>query len=419
MSPRPLVFLASGTRGDVQPVIALALGLRASGQPVRIVAPPAFGAWITSLDIPFAPLEGNPSDLLVAPGGQSALTFDGNAVRSLLATRRFLHRARPLYARMLASATEACRDAHALVVGLPTVWGAHLAEWLGVPCLGAFTQPVTPTGAFLSPLIPAALNFGHVGNRLSYRLAAQATFLPWRGVINAWRKQHGLRPLITFDFITRLETLIYGFSRHVVPPPADWPPHVHITGYWMLPPTDATQFTHPALEAFLADGPPPLYITFGSPGARELKRMLDIITAALRRTGQRAVISLPANFPLSALPDFIFPLTEPIPHSWLFPRLGGVIHHGGAGTTAAGLVAGLPTLALPLAVDQFFWGQRVQALGAGPRPIPQRVLTVSRLTWALIQLREERIATRAAALAEALSAEDGVGQAVKILERGA
>lgn len=418
MKPRPFVLLTAGTRGDVQPVIALALGLRAAGQPVRLLAPPAFGDWITSYNLPFAPLDGNPSDLMTTPGGQSALTFDGNPLRSLYATLVFLHRARPLYARMLSSAVAACRDARALLIGLPTVWGAHLAEWLGVPCIGTFTQPVTPTGDFLSPLIPSAWHLGRLGNRLSYPLAAQVTFLPWRAVINDWRKEHGLRPLITFDFTPRLDVLIYGFSRHVVPPPADWPPQVHITGYWTLPPTHAAQFTHPALQAFLSAGSSPLYFTFGSPGAREMERVLGIITAAVQQAGVRAVVSLPPDFPLATLPPFIFPLSTPVPHPWLFPRLSGVIHHGGAGTTAAGLMAGLPTLVLPLAVDQFFWGRRVHALGVGPLPIPQRALTVNGLTKALIQMQDSHMKAGAATLAEKLSMEDGVRQAVQILEGG-
>ncbi len=415
MKPRPFVLLTAGTRGDVQPIIALALGLRAAGQPVRLVAPPAFGDWITSYDLPFAPLDGNPSDLMTAPGGQSALTFDGSPLRSLHATLVFLRRARPLYARMLASAAAACRDARALLIGLPTVWGAHLAEWLGVPCIGAFTQPVTPTADFLSPLIPSAWHLGRLGNRLSYPLAAQMTFLPWRAVINAWRRQHGLRPLATFDFTTRLNGLLYGFSRHVVPPPADWPASTHVTGYWTLPPSgDAASFP-PGLEAFLSAGSAPFYFTFGSPGAREVARMLAIITWAVQQTGVRAVVSLPPDVALPSLPSCVFPLTTPVPHPWLFPRLGGVIHHGGAGTTAAGLMAGLPTLALPLAVDQFFWGQRVWALGVGPRPIAQRALTAGRLAAALHQMQDVDMKNRSGVLAKKLNAETGVTNAVSAL----
>lgn len=411
MNRRPLVFLASGTRGDVQPVIALALGLREAGEAVRIAAPPAFGAWITSFGIPFASIDGNPSELMAAPGGQSALTFDGNPIRSLLATRAYLRRARPLYARMLASAAEACRNARALVIGLPTVWGAHIAEWLGLPLIGAFTQPVTPTGDFPSPLIPFASSLGRSANRLTYPLAAQATFLPWRGVINDWRKRHGLHPLSAFGFTARLDTLIYGFSRHIVPPPSDWPPGAHVTGAWTLPQNHVPHFAHPALESFLSDGPPPLYFTFGSPGAREMARMLGLITEAVRRLGMRAVVSVPPDFSALPLPPFLFPLATPVPHPWLFPRLGGVVHHGGAGTTAAGLMAGLPTLALPLAVDQFFWGRRVWDLGVGPRPIPQRALTAHRLAGALAEMQAEGMQDRAGELAQKLGEEDGVAAA--------
>ncbi len=411
---RPLVLLTSGTRGDVQPVIALALGLRAAGRAVKIVAPPAFGEWIVSFGIPFASVEGNPSELLLGPGGQSALTFDGNPLRSLAASFDFLRRARPIYARMLASAFEACRDASALLVGLPSLWGTHLAEALDLPCGGVFTQPVTPTGEFPSPLLPATLNLGSIYNRLTYQIASQATFLPWRGVINTWRKRQGLKPLPGFDFHARLELLLYGFSPQVVPPPADWPASVRITGYWPLAEAHPPQIPEP-LRDFLAAKPLPLYFTFGSPGARQTERMLDMLTAAVQQAGQRAILSLPNDFSSPKLPSLIFPLSSPVSHAWLFPQLSGVIHHGGAGTTGAGLRAGLPTLVMPLAVDQFFWGQRVAALGVGPPPIPQRDLTVGRLVAALEALQNDQMRAKARVLGGRLKDEGGVEAAVKVI----
>ncbi len=415
MSSRPFVFLTAGTRGDVQPILALARGLIEHGAPVRLVAPPAFGAWIQSFGVPFAPLDGNPSDLLVVPEGQLALRRQAQLLRGIQATYVFWKRARPLYARMLTSAAEACGDARAVLIGLASVWGVHVAEWLGVPCIGTFLQPVTPTEAFFSPLLPCVCHFGRRLNRLSHILAAHLLFLPWREGINAWRRERGLRPLVTLDFTTRLDQLLYGFSRHVVPAPADWPSKAVMTGYWtLLEDSDPGDF--PAeLEAFLQTGLPPLYITFGSPGACNLTDLIAVLIQAIEQVGMRAVISLPRGFSGPALPRFVFPLTIEVSHARLFPQLSGVVHHGGAGTTAAGLMAGLPTLILPSAVDQFFWGKRVHDLGAGPPPIPLHAVTVKRLSASLQVLQHPQTRQRVHDLAQTLKAENGVETAVHLL----
>jgi sterol 3beta-glucosyltransferase len=412
---KPITLLTSGTRGDVQPMIALALGLRKAGLPVKIAAPPNFGDWVRSFGIPFTSVEGNPSELMIARGGQSALTYDGSILRSLRVSLNYVQQARPIYTSMLSSATEACRDASALVIGLPTVWGIHIAEAFGIPCIGAFTQPVTPTGDFPSPLIPSTLSLGRVYNLLTYRLASHATFLPWRSIINDFRKKCGLKPLVFFDFINELDSILYGFSKHVVPAPADWHHNEMITGYW---PLDTDNFVVPeSLKIFLSSEEPLIYFSFGSPGTRNPEATLLIIIQAVEEIGGRAVIALPQNIASINLPPFFFPLSFPVSHHWLFPQMSGIVHHGGAGTTAAALMAGVPSLAMPLAVDQFFWGKRVEMLGVGARPIPQRDLSVARLIEGLKKLQDDGIKERAMMLAGKLKDEKGVESAVTLIRQ--
>jgi sterol 3beta-glucosyltransferase len=414
---KPIVFLTSGTRGDVQPLIALALGLQAAGKPVRIAAPPAFAELVTSYGLPFARVEGNPSELMMSPGGQSALTFDGNPVRSLSATLEYLHKVRPIYARMLQNATEVCKDASMLVVGLPTTWGTHIAEALGIPCLGAFLQPVTPTSAFPSPLIPSSLSLGRAYNQLTYRIASLVTWLPWTGIVNRWRRGTlGLKALFSFDFLSRLDQVLYGFSGHVVPRPTDWPENTCITGYWPLPQSQGSLIArHTTLTKFIDAGEAPVYIGFGSPGVRKPDETIMLVAEAVEQAGLRAVFSLPAGASPFSSDSFIFPLSAPVSHNWLFPQMSGLVHHGGAGTTAAGLLAGIPSLLCPLGVDQFFWAERVRALGVGPHPIPQRDLTMGKLAEGLKNLREEGERRRAEELAGKLKEERGVEQAVEMI----
>lgn len=411
---KPIILLTSGTRGDVQPIVALAKALQAAGKPVKIAAPPAFGRFVAEHGLPFAAVEGNPSELMTAPGGHSALTFDGNPLRSVRATLGYLRRAQPLYAQMLLNATQACREASALVIGLPTTWGAHLAEAFGIPCIGAFLQPVTPTAAFPAPLLPFSLSLGGGYNRLSYRIASLATWFPWMGQVNTWRRTTlGLNPLFAFDFLPRLAPLLYGFSPNVIQPQPDWPPQALVSGYWPL--QSAPQPLPASLQAFLQAGEAPLYIGFGSPGVRNPHETVQMVCQAVKQAGMRAIFSLPDGAAPLAADATIYPLTQPLAHDRFFAHLAGIVHHGGAGTTAAGLLAGLPSLLCPLAMDQFFWAGRVEALGVGPRAVPQRDLSAGRLAEGLVQLKGSGIRARAQELAQKLQAEKGLETAVNAI----
>jgi sterol 3beta-glucosyltransferase len=416
--PRTIVLLASGTRGDVQPYVALGVGLQRARYRAVVATHAPFRALVERHGLEFAELDGNPSEPMTRPGGQSALTFDGSLLRSARATLRYLREARPLYQRMLASAPSACRGADAIVFGLATLWGMHLAEALRVPGIGAFLQPFTRTRRFACPLLPVTLSLGGAYNLATYRVVEQAIWQSWRGVIQHWRR--GILQLPPAPFVGLYRRLysadalmLYGFSEHVLPRPDDWPPSHHITGYWFL--EEAEAWTPPDdLLRFLEAGPV-VYIGFGSPGMRWPREALRQIERALRGAGLRAVLALPTELAGSISSPDVYPVAD-VPHAWLFPRLQGVAHHGGAGTTAASLRAGLPTLVIPMAIDQFLWGRRVAALEAGPRPIPQRALTAEKLAAALTQMiQDAAMQSRAKILGEAIRGEDGIGSAVELI----
>ena len=417
---KTIVILASGTCGDVQPYLALGLALQSAGYRVSVATHAAFQPWVESLGLPFLLVEGNPSDLMAAPGGQSALTFDGSWLRSVRGSLRFLHAARPLYSRMLESAWNACQGAEALVVGLAATWGAHIAEALGVPCMWGFLQPFSRTRCFPSALLPVQFSLGGACNALSYRLVEQAMWLPWRGAINRWRVTNlHLPPLSLASPYAHLYTtpapVLYAFSPHVLTPPADWPPWHQVTGYWFLDEPSAW-VPPPELLRFLDAGAPPVYIGFGSPGTRQPRQVLAAICRAVEIAGQRAVLSFPPKFLAGKnLPPAVF-LATSVPHGWLFPRLSAVVHHGGAGTTAAGLRAGLPSVIAPLAVDQFFWGERLAALGVAPPPLPQRSLSAEKLAAVLHRATTDAaMRARARQLGEAIRREEGIGRAVELI----
>ncbi|MDW8327966.1 MAG: glycosyltransferase, partial [Anaerolineales bacterium] len=370
----------------------------------------------------FAPVEGNPSDLLMSGRHSGALSLTNGWYQGLVASLRYWREARAVFARMLENGWAACRNADALAVSLPTNWGYHIALALDVPCFFAPVQPLTRTRTYPSALLPITRSLGAAGNRLTHRLVEQALWWPWRAELNRWRTRIlGLTPLWAdpFDEIYRRGVpFLYGYSPHVAPRPEDWPAAHVVTGYWWLP-SDPTYTPPPALEQFLADSPLPIYIGFGNLPSEQPRATLALIAEAATRAGLRAVVLADTTIARSlALPASVF--TVPfIPHEWLFPRVAAAVHRGGAGTTAASLRAGLPTLVVPSASDGFFWGARIAALGAGPQPLPRYKLTAPRLAEALVQLVSDPAGrARAQAVAEKLSREDGAGLATELIRRG-
>ena len=306
----------------------------------------------------------------------------------------------------------------AIVYHPKAMGGYHVAEALGVPAFLALPVPaLSPTGAFPVPVLPLP-NLGAALNRLSYGTFFRSLTLPYRSMVNQWRERTlGLTalPLRASELELRGEPIVrlYPCSPTVVPVPADWDGSSAMTGYWFL--NQGKDWRPPdELAAFLRDGPPPVYVGFGT-AAPDPEGSRASALAALRRLGLRGVLATGRRG--MADPEIIE--IEGAPHDWLFPRMAAVAHHGGAGTTAEGLRAGRPTAVFPSNFgDQLFWGRRVRALGMGPEPVPQKRLTIERLTAAIRAVTEDEGARRRAEeLGERVRGEDGVARAVELIER--
>jgi sterol 3beta-glucosyltransferase len=391
---------AIDTRGGVEPYTALALGLERAGHTVRMVVPAEFVAGVSARGIDAVGLTGGVQDALRA----------GVSEMSAPARARLMLRESARHVRIWAGeALAACEGVDLVLAGVGGGGVARaVAERLGVPFVAAYLQPVdAPTRAFPGVLLPRAPAPLH---RISHRISDAALQVMLRAGLRRARTEVLGLPGRAAPAQTGTPVL-YGFSPLVVPPPPDWEPHRHVTGYWSLPPSGAPA---PELEAFLAAGPAPVCVGFGSMVGGDPRATADLVRAAVRRAGVRAVL-LSGWGALDAEPsDDVF-VADEVPHDLLFPRAAAVVHHGGAGTTGAALRAGVPAVVVPFAADQPFWGSRVAALGVGPRPIPRRALTVDTLAQALratAPLRE-----RAAGLGARIRAEDGVGQAVAVLGR--
>lgn len=307
------------------------------------------------------------------------------------------------------------RRFHPKVVG-----GADIAEALDVPGLVAHPLPtVSPTADFPAPAVTTT-DLGAWGNRLTYAAIRYGT-LPFLPVLNRWRRESLNRPgrsLFRDPFAVDGTPLpvLHGVSPHVLPPPSDWPSTTHATGYWFLERTDAWTPSE-ELVAFIEEGPPPIYVGFGSMVGRDPEQVTDTVRHALRRTGRRAVVATGwGGLTPGAASDHLYVVAS-VPHDWLFPRMDVVVHHGGAGTTAAGLRAGTPTVICPFFGDQPFWGERVHQLGAGPEPIPQSELTGQRLARAIERAGEADMIAQADQIGEKIRAEEGPRRAAELVHR--
>ncbi len=406
------LLLTVGSQGDVQPFVALAVRLRASGHEAVLAAPAVFSGLASAYDVPFVPLELDMGEVGDAVAGRYGLP---HVVRFCRAMGR---RAATVF-----PALETMADGDAdLVVHHPVLpLGQHVAELLDVPAVVGQAMPaLVPTREFPSTIWPCRVP--RILNRPSYRAAGRLAGTWCRRDIDRWRRDVlDLPPRRgRHDSLVGADgapvTVLHAFSKHVVPRAADWPATAHVTGYWLLPAPPG--WSPPGrLAAFLAAGGPVIYVGFGSMPSLDAARLAaSIMTAAGDRDVRVVVASLdPALRRL--LPASRFLVIRNAPHDWLFPQLDAIVHHGGAGTTAAALHAGKPQVIWPFGVDQPFWARRMASLGVAPAAQPVHELTGPALTAALERvLGDPGVARRAAELAARLRAEDGVGEAVSRLE---
>jgi sterol 3beta-glucosyltransferase len=410
-----ITILTAGTRGDVQPYLALALELKARGHAVKLATGKNFADFVGGWGIEFAPLGIDYLDLTESPEARKALSSNPLAILKLIRDLQ------PIMKGLLEDCWQAAQDSDLLIYHPKTLAGPHIVEKLGIRGFAALTVPMlSPTGAFPLPgVISPNTRLGAGFNRWSYGLLNNSTAM-FAKPIASFRTDLGL-PSKTKNSHPRSAgnrrlPVLYCFSEHVVPRPHDWDKDSLITGYWNLPERPYTP--DPALQRFLEQGEMPVYIGFGSMPGTNPTRLTQHVLEAIQQAGVRAVLATGwGALETSALPESVFALRE-APHEWLFPRVAAVVHHGGMGTTAAGLQAGKPTIICPFATDQPFWGHRVHELGVGPKPIAQNKLSSQNLAAALREaVQNTDMRRRAEALSAKLSLENGAARAADIITR--
>ncbi|MFC1879653.1 FAD binding domain-containing protein [Chloroflexota bacterium] len=325
---------------------------------------------------------------------------------------------------------KALYDTQLLLNQLPGhLYGGDLAEYLGIPWAVVSVIPLARTR--YRPIIglPTSLSWLPGYNRLTYWLGEQLAWQMFRSSINHWRAETlGLPPRSFFgaigDIYRDSVPIIHGFSPLVVAPPPDWGEHIHTTGWWY--PDDPDWQPPAGLLRFLDDGPPPVFLGFGSMPVHHPARITALLLEALRLCGARAILhagwaGLGAQPPDDAfvrgnLPSNIFPITY-APYAWLFERMAAIVHHGGSGTSGFSFRSGVPSIIVPFGFDQYYWGRRAAQLGVGPNPLPFKKLSAERLAAAIRQaITDHQMRQRAAELGKKLRAETGIQDAADVIQ---
>ena len=415
-----ILILTLGTRGDVEPYVALGKGLQAAGHSVTICTSSRFQSFVEEHGLAYGYMDDAVLALIDSDEIRALMGGVTNVFGAIRMAVKMTSRVGPLQKQMVADTWQATAEANPdLIIFHPKTYSAtHFAEKLGIPSILAPTLPqFAATEDFVAMGFPK-LPLGGWYNRFSYNVTTRMTVCGVGGYTNRWRKEHGLRPQMRgTDFLFKQSgepiTVIHPLSKHVIPIPSDWPANVHAEGYWFLDPP--VNWQPPVeLQAFLDAGEPPIYVGFGSMVGTDPKGLAQTVVAALQQAGVRGIVATGwGGLEADALPDTIFQLQQ-APHHWLFPQMAAVVHHGGAGTTAAGLRAGKPTLICPYFGDQPFWGERIHQLGVGPEPVHQKKLTVNGLAEVIRTITSDAaMQQRAAEIGENLRREDGVANAIR------
>ena len=419
---RRIAIATIGTRGDVQPFVALALSLQKRGYSVVICSSGDFREFVEQAGVAFHDLGGNIHEFLAQSDFDNAMSRN-----MVLYAPRLLREGQALLKQAARELWTAAQGADALVFQNNTTFAIDVAEALDIPAIMTAFQPLNSTGEFpyflydagQSEPIMSRLRLQPIVNKLSYviQTAQQSYYDLPRDRLRT--KILGLRSRKRPGFArnARGEPIpsLHAYSPSISPRAGDWPDSTVVTGFWRMEDQSGWE-PDPALREFLAEGEAPVYLGFGSMpwGAA---RNTEIVVRALELWGGRAVIGKGwGGIRAEDLPKSVH-VVDRVPHTKLFPLMKALVHHGGAGTTHNGVLAGKPTFVIPQFFDQPYWGARIHELGLGPPPVRIRKLNARILAAALEDITTESAYEAAARdLQEKVQREDGLGLACDIID---
>ncbi len=407
-----ITMICIGSTGDVRPYIVLGRELKRRGHDVKIAAFDTFEAAVLKEGMRFHPISGDVRDFMA-----NIMNKGANGVAFLRQVRNSLV---DIIDPFLEDLEAACDDAEALIATFFGQIFQSLAEVRHIPYIQTHYYPMDRNKT--TPIAAApGQRVGKAWNNMTYPVGYLLISILEKYYLSDWRKARGMAPRKlkskpNYELNGHTVPVVYAMSPLLMPRPVDWGANIHMTGFWLDDQAAVDYEPEPELQAFLDAGEPPIYIGFGSMVSGDMGETLNIVLEAIRRSGVRAIVAKGwGDMEIPDMPNVY--AAGFVPHDWLFTKVKAVVHHGGAGTTAAGILAGKPTLIIPFGGDQPFWGNRVRQLGVGPKPIARDRLTARRLANAitlLVGTKSYQVAARE--LGQRLKNEDGEVLAVDIIE---
>ncbi len=408
-----ITILCSGSRGDFQPYIALAQELKKLGKDVRITGMKDFEDFIRSYDIDFYPIQADFKSLNVDEKMLKKAQTADNPLKMLLTFNKMKK-----YGTSIANEFYAACEGSELIIYHPGVTlGYFASEKLGIPSILASPFPIHKTKEQTSVIQYGRIKPTPFKNIISYYMLQGMLWLASKGSVkNLWKKEFGGLPKKfgrPYERHTdKKHPAVISCSNFVFKRPNDWNENIHQYGYWFVE-EKIDYIPSKELEDFLSSGEKIIYIGFGSVFHADQKEILSkLIVEALSKSDKHGIICGMGEF--NNLPDNVFAI-DSIPHSWLFERVAAVCHHGGAGTTAAGFKAGVPSIIIPFANDQHAWAHRAYDLGVGAKPIPIKKLTSDNLAAAINYALEDKVVENARGLGKSIATESGARDCAKII----
>ncbi len=404
-----ITILCSGSRGDFQPYIALAQELKKLDKKVQIVGGKSFEDFIKGYGIDFYALSADYQSIDIDPKLLQEAQSSDSPLKMLLTFNKMKKYVIGLTEEMFL----ACKGSEMIIYHPGCSVGYFAGIKQGIPSILAAPFPMHKTKEFASLI---AYGKTKMPKALSYKLLQGMLWMAGKtGIIALFKKEYGKLPEdfgSPFEKIDKTHPAIISCSNFVFSRPKDWNENIHQTGYWFV---EESIDYNPSeeLSNFLDSGEKPIYIGFGSVfDLKHKDETVSIITAALGKSGKRGIIC--GMGAIDNLPEHLLAINS-IPHSWLFDRVSVVCHHGGAGTTAAGFKAGVPSIIIPFSNDQFAWAHRAYDLGVGSAPIYRKHLTADKLSSAIEFALQDEVIKNAKVLGNNIATENGAKACAKLI----
>ena len=403
-----ITAVAVGTRGDVNPLVELGAEMINRGHEFRILSQEEFRPLIEKKNVTYLHLDGDAAHVM-----QYLVTDYKNSADFFFGLLK-LKRENP---RFMDQTMQALAGSDVCLYGTCSGFVRDAADKLNIPCIRYFYSPYDRTDLY------SLYSLEHNTPAVAKSYDAITGGMPMLSnlLMGRWRRKNGIPQVKSFEHYTvqngRKVLTLYPVSPILMPKDPKWGPHIHVTGYWYHPEQDAAGYAaDAALEQFLTQGEAPIFIAFGKAESKALAKLQVRTVEALKETGIKAVVQA-FQIPEKKNTDTLY-FVDAIPYSYIFPRVKAVVHHGGCTTNGIGIWAGCPTLIIPLALDQWYYGRTVHELGIGPAPlyIRKKLCTKDQIKAALLDLTSGKYDARAKELSRQIRQEHGIEEAIQAIE---